>query len=216
MEDALKYGEVWAVTFAVDKLREKNKNVVFGSEFTKVADERIESERTKTKEKLIAEVMNAENELTKTVVNKVRQAAEDVVMKNNGEHFNSEDDAVEAMRKELALEASSSSRPYVEDDNCPDILQFAKDSICTALGWDMRERMKVQLLGKDWETQVRQAEEANLENWNKKRDETLALSAGTDLWVIWKMQAKMEALGKKLENVMMDMMKLVFKAMSEK
>ncbi|MCA6072486.1 MAG: hypothetical protein LE178_02985, partial [Endomicrobium sp.] len=231
VEDVAGKMEKCAGNKAVEELRE-NKNVKFMSLETRAAAAKagnavIARERTKTNEKLVEAVVDVEKRLTNTGADETRQVVEDVMKQrsNTERYFDSESDARTVMNAAMISKNPFSlfSSPYEKNDN-PNVCSLcsAKNSIWEALHFGekrIRENIKVQLLGKDWEMRVREAAEAkpwiNGGNWDRKREETLALSEGTNEWVSLKVRAEREPLGKRLKAVMMGLKELVIGAMSE-
>ncbi|WP_374134599.1 hypothetical protein [Candidatus Endomicrobiellum pyrsonymphae] len=212
-------GEEWALREAEFKLCRNNGIVYIRSESSvlQAGKDAIARERRETKKKLIAVVVNAEKELTKTGVDKVRQAGKDVMKKMTYRQHLSSELAAREMRKVMGVPDNIFLDPYEADDSYLLSLMSAKSSIWNALDPDMGKRMEknmnAQLLGTDWETQVRQ--EA-AETGDRKRDKTLLLSAGTHEWVTWKIEAEKKPIGLKLKDVMMGVKELAFEAMNEK
>ena len=87
VQSAVEYGERWVMDEAEDKVCANKKVELIDERIERAGLDVVVRERTKTKEKLIAVVVNAEKELTKTGVNKVWQAMKDVMKKNTGKHF---------------------------------------------------------------------------------------------------------------------------------
>ncbi|MCA6069565.1 MAG: hypothetical protein LE180_00325 [Endomicrobium sp.] len=143
-------GEMWIQNVAEKRLRESEHvpDITWA-----VADAGREAlmvarTKTKTKEKLITEVINVEKRLTKTWVDEVRQVVDDVMEKNKntGKHFGIEWEAERAVND--AMSAKENSSTQFKENNYDDVgesymyLVLANTSMNDVLDWDMKDRIK--------------------------------------------------------------------------
>jgi hypothetical protein len=220
-------GEMWIKSVAERRLRESERVQVIAWQVSDKGMVALNRERTRTKEKLITEVINVEKRLTKTWVDEVRQVVEDMLEKNKntGKHFGIASLA-EAALTDVMLSKENSSTQFEEnnydDDDYNVHLRCANANIEYVLDGDMKDRikenMKVQLLGENWKERLRVAGMLNLSMDDEtlaQADKTLLLEATANVWMQSgsKMDEGRAVLKKGLMEVMMGVLGVAVDAM---